>query len=151
MRIMNKILSFIINEKNELLLLKGSPSDPQYKKSLWYVVTGGCESIDVTKQDTVKREIKEETGLDTEYILYLNWILKYNSLGIECTEYAFISFVKKNEIVLNEENIDYKWCDLDEFMKKIDWFGYKNLLRNVLEKGINKNLFFDKESIIFFK
>lgn len=40
---MNKILTFIVNEFNELLLLKGSPKDPQFNKSFWYVVTGGYE------------------------------------------------------------------------------------------------------------
>lgn len=39
---MDKILTFIVNEYNEILLLKGSENDPQFKKSLWYVVTGGC-------------------------------------------------------------------------------------------------------------
>ena len=58
---MSKILSFIVNDEKELLLLKGSPNDPQFKKSLWYVVTGGCEEVDKTKEETVKREVKEET------------------------------------------------------------------------------------------
>lgn len=30
---MNKILTFIVNENKELLLLQGSPNDPQFKKS----------------------------------------------------------------------------------------------------------------------
>ena len=44
---MKKILSFIINEKNEFLLLLGSDKDPQFNKSFWYVVTGGCENEDL--------------------------------------------------------------------------------------------------------
>ena len=49
---MEKILSFIVNEKKELLLLKGSQNDPQFKKSLWYIVTGACEQCDNSKEDT---------------------------------------------------------------------------------------------------
>ena len=101
---MNKILSFIVNERNELLLLKGSPNDPQFKKSLWYVVTGGCEKFDKTKNETVKREVKEETNLDINKMIYLNWILKYNSLGSNCTEYVYMAFVENKNIILNEEN-----------------------------------------------
>ena len=90
---MEKILSFIVNKEKKLLLLKGSPNDPQFKKSLWYVVTGGCESCDKTKEDTVKREIKEETNLEVEKTIYLNWIFEYMSLGKKCIEYVFLTFV----------------------------------------------------------
>jgi 8-oxo-dGTP pyrophosphatase MutT (NUDIX family) len=144
---MNKILSFIINEKKELLLLKGSPSDPQFKKSLWYVVTGGCENIDKTKVDTVKREIKEETNLDSQKILYLNWIFKYMSLGHICIEYVFITSVNNETIILNEENLDYEWCNIDKFIEKIDWFGDKNILKLVLTKALNGELYFKSEQI----
>ena len=118
---MNKILSFIINEKNEFLSLLGSDKDPQFKKSFWYVVTGGCEDEDSSLKETVKREIKEETNLDVLESTYLNWIFKYKSLGIDCIEYVFISRVNDTDtdIILNEENIDYKWCSLEEFVNLI--------------------------------
>ena len=103
---MEKILSFIVNENKELLLLKGSPNDPQFKKSLWYVVTGGFETIDKTKEDTVKREIKEETNVEAQKVIYLNWILKYKSLGIECIEYVYITF----------------FCFKDDKNKNLLWF-----------------------------
>ena len=99
---MDKILTFIVNEYNEILLLKGSANNPQFKKSFWYVVTGGCEECDLNREDTVKREVKEETGINKiKDILYLNWIFKYNSLEVVCTEYAYITFVKKEKITLH--------------------------------------------------
>lgn len=145
---MDKILTFVVNEYNEILLLKGSKNDLQFKKSFWYVVTGGCEKCDLNREETVKREIKEETGIDNiKDIFYLNWIFKYTSLGIECTEYAYITFVQKEEIILNEENIDYKWCDKEEFLEKIKWYGDKNELDNVLTKALEKKLYFENEKI----
>ena len=145
---MNKILSFIVNEDKKLLLLKGSPNDPQFKKSFWYVVTGGYEKEDKTREHTVIREIKEETGItEINNIMYLNWIFTYNSLGVECMEYAYITFVKEEEILLNEENIDYKWCDLEEFTEKIHWFGDKSELIKVLGKALDNELYFKQEKI----
>ena len=144
---MNKILSFIVNEKKELLLLKGSPNDPQFKKSIWYIVTGSCEKVDKTKKDTVKREIKEETNLDSQKIIYLNWIFKYVSLGHKCIEYVFITTVNNETIILNEENIDYEWCNIDEFIEKIDWFGNKNILKSVLTEALKGELYFKSEQI----
>lgn len=145
---MDKILTFVVNEYNEILLLKGSENDPQFKKSFWYVVTGGCEKYDLNREETVKREIKEETGIDNiKDIIYLNWVFKYTSLEMECTEYAYITFVQKEKIILNEENIDYKWCDKEEFLEKIKWYGDKNELNNVLTKALEKKIYFENEKI----
>ena len=144
---MNKILTFIVNEYNEILLLKGSDDDPQFKKSFWYVVTGGCEEDDLDREETVKREVKEETGLLTNNNIYLNWILEYESLKVHCKEYVYISFVNKTNIVLNEESIDYKWCKFDEFIEQINWFGDKKILGDVLKLGIKKEKFFKEDKI----
>ena len=145
---MDKIFSFIVNKKtNKLLLLLGSESDPQYKKSFWYVVTGGKEEQDKNLEETVKREIKEETNLDVQEIIYLNWILKYKSLGNICTEYVYVSFVEDTDVVLNEENIDYMWCDIDEFIKLIEWSENKEFLRNVVENAIKKEIYIKEERI----
>ncbi len=145
---MNKILTFIVNEQNEILLLKENENDPQFKRSFWYVVTGGCEEYDLNRKETVKREIKEETGISNiSDILYLNWIFKYNSLGIECTEYVYITFVKEEKITLNEENIDYQWCNLKDFIEKVQWFENKEELYKVLSEALKKKLYFKYEKI----
>ena len=142
---MDKILTFIVNEYNEILLLKGSENDPQFKKSFWYVVTGGCEEYDMDREETVRREVKEETGLLANNNIYLNWILEYESLGIKCKEYVYISFVNKENITLNEESIDYKWCEFNEFIEQINWFGDKQILEKVLSLAIKKQIFFKVE------
>ena len=49
--------------------------------------------------------------------------------------------------ILNEENIDYKWCKFDEFMGKINWFGNKQILEKVVSLAIKKELFFKSEKI----
>ena len=131
-----KILTFIINENNEFLLLKTSDKDPQFHESFWYVVTGSCEKEDKSKIETVKREVKEETNLDVIQSIYLNKTFTYESLGSNYIEYVYLSKVNKNKIILNEEHIDYKWCTFDEFVELIHWFESKNDLINLL-KNIN--------------
>lgn len=143
---MDKILTFIVNEYNEILLLKGSINDPQFKKSFWYTVTGGCEDFDLNREKTVKREVIEETGLITNQNLYLNWILEYESLGLKCDEYVYISFVNKDDIILNEENIDYKWCNFNEFIEKINWFSNKEKLKKVLNAAMKGQVFLEVEN-----
>lgn len=46
---------------------------PEYApKGGWFVVTGAVEKNE-TLEEAVAREILEETGLDTEEIISLNW------------------------------------------------------------------------------
>ena len=133
---MEKILTFIAKDK-KLLLLLGSDQDLQFHKSFWYVVTGGCEKEDKTLEDTVKREAMEETGLTLDKVVDLDWVFEYESLGEYCIEHAFISFTDSDNVILNEESIDYKWCDIDEFVNLIEWYGDKQELRQELTKHLN--------------
>lgn len=130
---MEKILAFIIRN-NKLLSLLGSDKDPQFHQSFWYTVTGGVESQDKDLLDTVKREVKEETNLDIERIIDLNWILEYESLGYHCCEHVFVAYANDNDVILNEESIDYRWCDMEEFIDLITWYDNKNKLKDILEK-----------------
>ena len=133
---MQKILTFIVKDK-KLLLLLGSDQDPQFHKSFWYVVTGGCEKEDKTLEDAVKREVLEETGLTLTKIVNLNWTFEYESLGEYCIEHAFISYTNSNNVVLNEESIDYKWCDIGEFIDLIEWYGDKQELKIKISKFVS--------------
>lgn len=130
---MEKILVFVIN-KDKILLLLGSDNDPQFHESFWYVVTGGCEEIDDSLEDTVRREIKEETGLDITQIINLEWPFRYKSLGKECIEHAFIAYTNQENIKLNEESIEHKWCDINEFIDLIKWDDNKQELKQRIEK-----------------
>lgn len=134
---MKKILTFIINKNNELLLLHNNPEDPIHGGDIWYTVTGGVEDYDKSLEDAIKREIKEETNLDIISTKYLNINYKYTSRrGIECKEFVFISLVSDGNIILNEESIGYKWLDMDTFIKEIYWYGNKDELKKILKEAL---------------
>ena len=126
----------IIDKKEEKILFI------HHKKLNKWLFVGGHIEENEDPESAVKREVKEETNLLTNNNIYLNWILEYESLGVQCKEYVYISFVKKDNIVLNEESIDYKWCTFDEFIEKVNWFGDKKILEKVLNLAIQKQVFF---------
>ena len=105
---MDKILTFIVNEYNEILLLKGSENDPQFKESFWYVVTGGCEKYDLDREETVKREVKEETGLLTNnnWCKYDEFMEKINWFGNKQILEKVVSLAIKKELFFKSEKID---------------------------------------------
>jgi len=132
---MEKILAFVINQ-NRILLLLGSDKDPQFHRPFWYTVTGGYEEEDYNLENAVRREVLEETGLNVNKIIDLNWIFEYDSLGKHCIEHAYIAYTNDGVVSLNEESTEYKWCELDEYINKIEWYSDKSELRRVLEKYI---------------
>lgn len=130
---MKKILTFIVNKNKQLLLLHNNPKDPIHGGDIWYTVTGGVEEYDDSLESAVIREVKEETNLDVITTKYLDINYKYISRkGIECNEYVFISLVDNGNIILNEENIEYKWLDINDYIKEIYWYSSKENLKEIL-------------------
>ena len=113
--------------------------DKKHAQKIADYLVNRCEE-DKCLEDTVRRELKEETNLDLIKISKLPLIFEYESLGKTCVEHAFISYVKEDNIILNEESIDYKWCDIDKFIKLIKWYDNKDKLYKILNENIdNKN------------
>lgn len=118
----------IVIDNNKVLLVK-------HNAGHWDFPKGHVEKNE-TEEQTALREVKEETNLDVIKSIYLNKIFNYKSLGYECVEYVYLSKVENNNIILNEEHIDYKWCSFNEFVDLIYWFESKeNLI--LLLKDIN--------------
>lgn len=142
---MKKILTFIVNQDNKILLLHNNFNDLSRGGDIWYTVTGGMEENDINLLETVKREVKEETNLDVINSIYLNVILKYNIKSMLCEEYVFISFVENNSIILNEEFSEYLWLDINDFLSMCHWYYDKHMLSNILNKAINQELYYSVE------
>lgn len=137
-----KILAFIYNKKkNKFLIVKINGDQPKkHGKSKWFTVTGSIEKGE-TPEQTVKREIKEETNLNAQNILDLKWGCRYKWQNKIYEERYFIAFVNSEKIKLdNIELIDYKWLDLKEFVNLIEWSNNKEELKTLLKKGTEKDI-----------
>jgi len=137
-----KILTFVVND-GKLLALEMTKHPEHAPEGGWFVVTGGVEENE-SYEDAVAREILEETGLDTEEIISLNWGSVYEWRDELCEEQNFIAFVKSRKVILNEEHSRYNWLEIDDFVERIKWDDDKRLLKKVLEKALNKEKYFDK-------
>lgn len=142
---MKKILTFIVNDNKKILLLHNNYEDLSHGGDIWYTVTGSYEKCDKNMEDTVIREVMEETNLNVIESKYLNVVCNYKKNNNNCREYFYISFVKNGNIILNEEWIDYKWLTLNEFINKCHFYYNKEVLYNILNKGIDKELYYKEE------
>lgn len=146
-----KILAFITDGKRMLSFLHNG-NDPEHGGWFWFTVTGSIEEGE-TPEQAAAREIKEETNIDINDVFDLNWGSIYNWFDKEHEERNLIVFVNDlHNIKLDmREVVDYKWTDLDEFVDLIRWDGDKELLKNILEKGIKKEKYFTKLNLVDYR
>ena len=144
-----KILAFIFNGKR-FLALRNNSEDPSHGGDFWFTTTGSLERGE-SEEEAIKREVKEETGLDVHEVFDLNWGSIYSWGGEDHEEKNFIAFVKKKEVRLSEEHIEYEWLDLVDFVKRVRWDLNKEELKRVLQKAIKKELFFKKKKVDDFR
>ena len=138
-----KVLAFIFDGKR-FLALRNNSKDTSHGGDKWFTVTGSLEG-DESFEEGVRREVKEEIGADVVEIFNLNWGSVYKRGEDEFKEMNFIAFVNSDKLALKEEHSKYEWLNLDDFIKKIDWEDNKELLKLVLTKGINREVYFDKK------
>ena len=144
-----KILSFIVHNR-KFLALRNNSKSIKHGGDFWFIVTGSVEDKETVK-DAVKREIKEETGLDVNEIFPLNWRSIYSWNNNDYEEENFIVFVNKCAVKLNEEYTEFKWLNIDEFIDIMKWDSNKRILKKVLELGLKRKNFFKKIKIEDFR
>jgi nucleoside triphosphatase len=106
--------ALIFNQKDKVLLVKSD------KWRNHYTVPGGHIELGETMEEALRREVKEETGLDIYDIRFsLLQEFIFDEAFHKRRHFIFIDFVCKtdsdeNKVVLNFESQAYLWVSLDE-------------------------------------
>jgi nucleoside triphosphatase len=102
----------IFNPQQEILLIKGK----KFKDT--YVIPGGHIEVGETLEETLRREVKEETGLDIDEFHLLSFQESiFNPHYHEKRHFLYIDFVcttSSTQVVLNEESQEYRWVALPD-------------------------------------
>ena len=136
-------IGVIANEKGEFLLSKRRSKIKKWQK---WEVPGGIVEFGESVEDTVKREIKEELGIEIEIIdvidLVFSKIWKLKSRIIHVILVGYICKVLKGMPKPNDREVeDIGWFKLDEIKKMPCLPGTKEFLEKAYEKLKNKNFF----------
>lgn len=105
------VKSFIVNEKEEVLLLKRRDDDP-HSPGVWEIPGGRLEWGE-DPQEGLRRETFEETGLKIEI---LDPIKVRHFTRDDDQIITLISFLCKpltDKVKLGEEHVDFIWADTD--------------------------------------
>jgi len=129
----------IIQKDGKYLILRRSTSKKVFP-GRWTVPGGGLIVDDYTNSpkttadawyfavsNSLKREIKEETGLETNQLKYPLDLAFIRPDGVPVVTLSYYGDWKAGDVQLNEESIDYKWVTLDEAK------GY-DLIEGILEE-----------------
>ena len=115
------VLVVVLNEYNEVVLLKQEYVSKTYRGLIAGYITEGENA-----EDTVIREVKEETGLNVKTYKY---IASYHRSQNNLLMLGYLAHVQKAEFV--------KSCEVDQ----INWFSINDALLNLREGSISKQLF----------
>lgn len=109
---------FVCNDTNRCLLLRRSNSDPKdYYRGYWSILTGHMDEGELPYQ-SMGRETSEEIGIDGNNFKF-NKCNTYGSDGNKKFHLYYSVVPKEFEPKLDKENMDYRWCSLDEIPRPI--------------------------------
>ena len=115
----------------------------KHKDGFWTFPAGAAEDEDSSLRETIKREIKDEVGVESDKYIFVNGEYKNEFVyGKEkpnregkkgITVIYLIKFKEKDTIKPRNEIIQAKWVDKEEVLKKIDNEDIKEIFLDSLK------------------
>jgi len=124
----------------EAILFRGRNSKIEYlivkrileRDGFWQPITGGVEHGE-TKIEALKREIREETGIEN-FVRIIEDVYYFKlSTSLHEKEYVYgVEVLTTEEIVLDKrEHSEFRWCSFQEALGLLKWEGNKEALRRL--------------------
>ena len=110
------VVTGIVKNKGKVLILKKSPKDWSYPNR-WSFCSGYIKEFE-SAEDTVLREVEEETGLKAK-IIKKGKIFQKNDKnnGKSWLIMPFLCEVKSKNVKLDHENIEFRWINYKDIKK----------------------------------
>lgn len=132
----NSICVLILNENNEILILKRGSTAPWYPNK-WSLV-GGMVDKGENEKTAATREVKEETNL-TIYKDKLTIIDEIKNKSYTLTAYQ--TKIMNPKVTLDWENTKYKWVNEDNYEK----YDYIPNVKGYIQKCLKEFNIYKKE------
>lgn len=125
------IVALIRNNEGKFLLLEDA-REPM--KGHWAPPHGRCEDSDITEENGVVREVKEETGLDAKPLKAL--LTQPADTKVKTVSFWLVE-TEGHEVQIDEESLRFGWFSLKEASQLLLYPGTKIFFEKVAKGEIN--------------
>ncbi|HEX9722574.1 MAG TPA: NUDIX domain-containing protein [Candidatus Paceibacterota bacterium] len=121
-------------EKGEpVYLLLHYPPSPKATSEYWDLPKGHVERGE-TEEDTVRREVKEETGLENIELRHgfretIHYWFQWKRKKISKTVAFYLAKTGEKEITISEEHIGFVWLPYAKAIEKLTYQNAKQLIQ----------------------
>lgn len=124
---------FLKNEEDKFLFVKRSSEKYKEVKDCWGIVGGRIDPGSLLI-DNLRREVKEETGLEivSEPILICAQDIIPNE-DLHVVRLSYVGETQGEPVLDTAENIEYKWLGIDEILLEE---GMEEYVIEIVEKGL---------------
>lgn len=106
------VKAFIVDSRNHVLILKRALNDPE--RPYFFEIPGGRLNPHEDLFIGLRREIKEETGLDIEPLFPLSVRHFTRKDGEVISLLSFVCTPLSSQVTLSSEHADFIWLDLSQ-------------------------------------
>ena len=118
------VKSFVIKDE-KLLILKRASDDVQ-KPDIWEI-PGGRLELGEDPREGIKRETKEETGLDVEVLHPINVRHFVRDDGQTITMIIFLCKALQDNVKISKEHSEFDWVALENCKEKLAKFFHEEV------------------------
>lgn len=105
--------AFVFNGDDKILILKRTETAPS-RPNKWDL-PGGSLDFGENPYESIEREIKEEAGLEVQYVAPFDIWSEIDQDGEFWTTIAYRVEVKSTEVKLSYEHSEFKWVTKEDF------------------------------------
>lgn len=144
---LEKSAGAIIFHKNKEVkyLLLHYPSGAKAPKEYWDLPKGHIEKGE-KEIDTVKREVREETGLENIELIegfkeWIKYFFKLKGKTIFKTVVFYLAKTREEKVKISQEHLGYKWLPYQQALEQLTFQNAKDILKKA-NQFLKKNAAF---------